>query len=608
MTSPAVRLGFLLALLCVAVCPPAYSQTDPTRQEIEWKMLELTQQLGQVRPPAPAEVKPGEGGTIEGLVVKSGSNEPIRRAQITLTRAGPGQAMRAYSDATGRFVFRELAPGGYVLTAERVGYVRQAYGQRTISQAGGTLRVAAGQTVRDVVFRMVPWAVISGRVFDEEGEPLVGASVEVLRFSYVRGRRQLQRSQMAGTNDLGEYRVYGLSPGRYYVSASYFPGGRVVTTRGRGGAPPDASQAVTDESYAPTYYPGTTDPARALPLELRGGQEVSGLDFALQLQPTVRVRGRIINGASGQPVRGAMVTLFPRESDLRPFFGRNQSVTDNPQGEFEIRGVIPGTYYLGANFTDQGRSMTARLPVDVGSANVEGAILTLAPGFVFEGRVRVEGGGELPVSNPVRIEGIPTAGGVSVRMTSVRVAMLPIDEQSIGVTNTSVRADGVFSFRDLTPGVYMPMLSGAPEAYYVKSAQLGGRNALEIGVDLTGGAPGSPLEIILSPNGARIEGVVVSDDQQAVPGAIVVLVPDPARRKQWPLYRLVTADTSGRFSIPGLAPGEYKLFAWIDVEPGAHMDPEFLRPYEAKGVVVRVEESGRYSQELKLLPMDTRLP
>jgi hypothetical protein len=177
----------------------------------------------------------------------------------------------------------------------------------------------------------------------------------------------------------------------------------------------------------------------------------------------------------------------------------------------------------------------------------------------------------------------------------------------MGIANTVVRQDGGFTFRDITPGKYTPTIVGAPQTFYLKSAQLGGNNLLESGLDLSG-PPAAPLELVVSPKGGSVEGVVLTDDQKPVPGAVVVLVPDAARRQLWPLYKTVTADTSGRFVIGGLAPGEYKLFAWLDVESNAPMDPEFLRPYEERGVIVRVEEGGRYSHELKLLPSDTRLP
>jgi hypothetical protein len=537
-------------------------------------------------PPPKAEAK----CTIEGLVLKAGSSEPIRRAQVMLIReGGPGQTTRVVSDAAGRFVFRDVSAGRYYLSAERQGYVRQTYGQRTPMQTGSPLQLAPGQHVRDVVFRLVPWAVVSGRVTDEEGEAVVGGMVEVMRFTYVRGRRQLVRMQSAGTNDLGEYRIYGLPPGRYYLSAAYFGGGRVYSSGGAVIGGIVGRQSTTDESYAPTYYPGTNDPARAIPLELGPGQDVSGLDFTLRPLPTVRVRGRVIHGITGQPVRGATLWLFPRESELRPFSLGNQAMSDSAQGEFEIRGVLPGSYFLAAGWGEQGRSFSARVPVEVGSTHVEGLTITLTPSVTLEGRVRVEGGGE-------------------TRFRGVQIQVVPSEEAPMGISNASTRPDGAFSFRDLVPGIYTLNLSGAPEGYYLKSATLGGKNVLEAGVDLSGGSSSVPLELLLSPAAGRIDGIVVSDEQQPVPGAQVAIVPDKPHRKQWYLYQLVTADASGRFVLQGLAPGAYKLFAWQELEPGAHMDPEFLRPYEDRGVVIRVEESSRYTQELKLLPPDARSP
>jgi len=566
----------------------------------------LTAQVGGVvgNPQPEARPKPGETCTVEGIVLRADTNEPIRRAQVTLARSGRGESIRAFTDVDGKFSLRDVPPGSYFLTAERQGFIRQGFGQRNTPQGGSALQLTPSQVVKDVVFRLVPWAVISGRVYDEEGEPLVGANVEVLRYSYSRGRRQLQRTQVVTTDDRGEYRIFGLQPGRYYVNASYFSGGRVLSFgRGRG-TRPATSAAPSDESYAPTYYPGTNDPSRALPLDLRGGQEVTGLDFSVQLLPTVRVRGRVTNGSTGAAVRGAMVVLTPRETELRAFFSRNQDVTDTAQGDFEIRGVIPGSYYLSATWYDQGRSMSARIPLDVGSSDVEGMPLSLTPSGTLEGQIKVEGGGPLPsMPVPVQIEG---RGNVQIRINALRLALFASDDALANVLTAATRSDGTFNFREVAPGTYSLALLDPPTGYYLKSAALAGKDVLDSGLDLRGGSPGVPLDVTISPNGARLDGVVMADDQHAAPGAVVVLVPDAPRRNQWSLFKLATADTSGQFSFQGIAPGEYKLFAWPDLEPGAHMDPEFLRPYESKGVVVRVEESGRYTQSLILLPLDTR--
>ena len=182
-----------------------------------------------------------QGCTVEGLVLKAGTEEPLKKAWLTLRLEGTqSQSFSATTDATGRFTLKDIEPGRYRLSVERNGYVRQEYGQRGSSP-------------------MVPAAVIAGRISDEEGEAAAGAVVQVMRFTYMRGKRELLPAGFDRADDLGEYRIYGLAPGKYYVSATLVPGmfsfGGMLPGRLTGSRP--------EESYPPTFYPGTNDAGRA---------------------------------------------------------------------------------------------------------------------------------------------------------------------------------------------------------------------------------------------------------------------------------------------------------------------------------------------------------
>src|SRR5712692_6828588 len=167
------------------------------------------------------------------------------------------------------------------------------------------LSLAPGQNVRDVVFRLTPNAVISGRVFDEDGEPMERVTVQARLFMYRHGQRQLMPASGAMTDDLGEYRIFGLAPGRYYLSATYRSGWYNFAQ--------DRSAAKSEEEgYAPTYYPGTTDSAGATPIEASAGVHLRGIDFTLKKTRVVRVRGRVVNTVTNRAARNTVVMLRSR--------------------------------------------------------------------------------------------------------------------------------------------------------------------------------------------------------------------------------------------------------------------------------------------------------
>ncbi len=526
---------------------------------------------------------PPEKSSIEGLVVKAATSEPLNKAWLTLRKLDGREPLHITStDARGRFVLRDLEPGQYRLWVERKGYVRHEYGQRAANRPGTILTLAPGQHLRDVVLRMIPTGAISGQVYDEDGEPTAGVRVQALRYVYVRGHRQALQAAAAITNDLGDYRLYGLAPGRYYVSATYTPGPRTLGI-GHAKVAGRTGESLPEEGYAPTYYPGTNNPNRAIPRQLNAGDDVRGVDFTLLPTRTVRVRGRVSSTVIGRPGNGARIWLMPRESGMRGALFRNQTVVGGPQGAFELRGVTPGSYLLRAKWFEEGRIYTARQALDVGNADIDGINLLLAPGADLRGRVRTEG-------NP------------QFKSAGLRVLLEPRDDPEMGSASVSVKSDGTFVLNNLGSNVYDVTLTGTPEDFYLKAARLGSDDVLERGLIVSSGPPPGSLELVLSSAGARIEGSVLDGEQEAFSGATVVLVPETRHRDRSKLYQVTTTDQYGRFTLRGIPPGDYKLFAWDAVERGAYQDVVFLRPYEEQGEPMQVKEGARLSVQLRIIP------
>ncbi|HET9941690.1 MAG TPA: carboxypeptidase-like regulatory domain-containing protein, partial [Terriglobia bacterium] len=263
-------------------------------------------------------------GTVSGTVLRATTGEPLARVTVTLTRApqgargGGGQAapgqrgqqgqqqgaqaqqqpltFTATTDDQGKFAFTDVDDGAYRVFAARNGFARQEYGQRSPNRAGSVIDVRAGQPLPDISFRLVAASTISGRVMDSSGEPLPGVTVQALRSTYnATGQRTLQAAGSARTNDLGEYRIYWINPGRYFVSANPARSAFDLITASASQAaaqaqnPAQAQQAqqaaaifggganpneVVDPGYGPIYYPGSADASRAVGLDLQPAAEM----------------------------------------------------------------------------------------------------------------------------------------------------------------------------------------------------------------------------------------------------------------------------------------------------------------------------------------------
>ena len=527
--------------------------------------------------PGTGQTAPKEPAKISGRVTNAATGEPLKRVNIIAQPAEPGPdsvPSSTTTDAEGKFAMAELPAGKYRLSADRAGFVRNEFGARGKNRMGTTITLTPGQDMKQVDFRLEPHAVITGRVTDEEGEPLAHVSVQPMMYRYMQGRRQLMPSGGAQTNDLGEYRIFGLAPGRYYLSATWR-----VMGMGMGAVDRSASNQP-EEGFAPTYYPGTIDPTAAVQISVSAGQPVTGMDIRLRRTKTVRVRGRITNMPPHSPAR-PMVFLSPREGGMF-MFDRNMSMVRNSDGSFEIRGITPGSYYVTAQFFDGQERQFARNAIDVGNANVDGLELMLSPGQEVTGTIRIEGEGQ-------------------VSPAAVRIYLEPKEMTPMGGGGmSSTKADGSFSIRSVIPDTYRVRAMLPQNQGYVKSVYLGQQEAKDGEVTISPGV--SPaLAVVVSTSGAEISGEVKGENDAPVQGAVVVLVPDNARRHQVALFKNATTDQYGKFSLTAVAPGAHKLFAWDTAEFGEWMDPEFLQTWESKGVAVSAKEKSKESVALKLL-------
>lgn len=517
-------------------------------------------------------------GVLEGRVVNAKTGEPV--PQVNLTLSGPQDGRDAVAtDADGKFRIEKVEPGSYMLTAERRGFTTQAYGAGRNSMMGVSIRVAPAQELKDLNFKLIPYAVVTGRVLDEEGEPLPRAQVNVMARRFMRGRQQLMPVGSSQTTATGEFRVADLAPGRYWVCAMYRP-----RTAASDAAPAGNTDHKPEKAYVTTCYPESIEPAAALPVDLQPGQEMPGVDIRMRKAEVYRIRGKIVGGPN--PVRDLMLTLFPRDRAEAVMLSGSGGAKVKEDGAFEITGVQPGSYYLTSLPTQGSKSSIGKVPVEVSRENFENIVLPLGIGGSLTGNIRLDG----DVTQPEP----------KVSFGAVRVQLSRVDNVPIGSSATP-KEDGSFVLENVGWDKYRIVVVNLPPGTWLKSVRAGEQEVRDSGVDFSGGIFG-PLQITLGLGLGQISGVVRDEKQQPSVGSIVTLVPDPLKEDRSDFFRLRLTDQAGQFTLQGIPPGEYKLFAWSDIDTTSLMDPEFLKPHESKAQKITIKPNSQQYVSVTQIP------
>jgi hypothetical protein len=474
-----------------------------------------------------------------------------------------------------------LDAGSYRLVVTQNGYVRQEFGQRVFPGQGTLISLAAGQTFNDVTIRLTETGNVGGRIVDNSGQPGVGAALQLLKATYNQtGQRVFQLAGTARTNDRGEYRFYWVTPGRYYLS-----GGNAAANYAFPGFGNNNPNEPSD-SYLLTYYPGTTDISRATAIDIKSGSEAV-LDFAVPKQQLFTVSGKVVSPAPAaangilpavtislafQTLTGSNGAFFPQHQDYDP-----------ATGVFALRDVLPGSYMLQAAVS----GFSARMPVEVTNSNVENLVVAVNSGVSIAGRFILDGG-NLPAANTLQIQMRLASNGLQNYMGTAPASPNPA-------------ADGSFSIAGVLPGEYR-LIASPSQDFYVKELRYNRLDALTNPVSVCCNSDAATIEVVISRNVGQIDGVIVDDRMQPVPGVQAVLIPDARQRTE--LYKTATTDQTGRFVMRGVTPGAYKLFAWEALESFGYFDPEVMRRAEALGKPLHVGESSKLAVEGKIIPAE----
>jgi hypothetical protein len=566
------------------------------------------------------------GVPLQGIVTQRGSDEVVWGATVELRKEGGNTALYgALTGVDGKFAFPSVPAGRYQLVATSPGFVPAEYGQKRLKGAGLPL-VVASQPMPSLRLEMVPTGAISGRVTDPYGQPIAIADVFVLRSSYQEGQRILTQALSAKTDDRGEFRLFWLTPGTYYLNV-VVPDGtnqadliinseninvatslvgvrnilRDVLSR------PIGTGAAENEAHVPVYYPSTTNPQLARAIEIRPGEDIRGINLTAGVVRTFHVRGVVSNFVAGAGMQG-QTRLIPTD----PGWPASQTPLDSNTGKFDYGRVVPGSYILYVQVRPPGATspadaMWASMPLEVREQDIDNLSLAPRVGISLPGKVVVDG---QPVEGAASL-----AGGLFLGMRPD-----PLVTQQAPSPSTRVSPDGTFvlpgviagNYRIYAPPLLSPnnpqLLGGLPpippglENSYVKSIRVGGADVLDGGIRLTP-AEGLTMEIVLGAHAGILDGRVMRDGKPAADVTIGILPNAAAARGfRTDMHKTTLTDTSGHFQVRGLPPGDYKIFAWEDADRDAIMDLDFVRGYEEKGTRLDIRDGETKTVELNVIP------
>jgi hypothetical protein len=580
-------------------------------------------------------------GAISGTVVDARTGAPIADAVVSLRRAGPPSTApgEGLTDAKGRFVFRSLAAGDYIITVTRFGYADGGFGRTPQLATPRTVALADAEWFSDAHVLLWRPAAVSGRVTDERGEPVVGVPVRVLALLSIGRRQQLAAGPGATTDDRGMYRIAGLRPGKYIVNVPSVqsalpagvsadpkrsPSGAAVAPRpilassdghrlilGYYATPPAANGRTL--AYPPVFHPNARTVTEASVVDLAPGDDREGVDLRLEPVPSARISGTV----DGPPeaVAGLLLRLVTAGSEELGVGSETATTIVAGNGTFAFLNVPAGAYTI-----DAARGV-AQYEWPAANGRVGSAWTATPPGYALDGMVMMSGAASAPAGTMFTMRAAPgTAAywgrtavvvegrdledvivtmrrGASLRGRIVWETAAKVREETEFVSVLGEPTSGNLAFA-LSTGGFGRRQTGStftiegmlPTSYSlrlmmggnwtVKSITWNGRDHTYVPFDASSGADFDGVVVTLTDKIAGIRGTARDAQGNVANGAIVIAF--PVERELWtsaglspPRMREVAAGSAGTYRLANLPAGDYYVMA---IDPaGADTDANAWR-------------------------------
>jgi hypothetical protein len=614
-----------------------------------WPVVVMLAGLMNHAPQAPQQTRDVNKGPVVGSAMIIGTvtadepgGAPVRQAIIRLSGSSVEDGSAAainravVTDDQGRFAIASLPSGRFYLAVDKAGWVTLRYGAQTIYDAGTPIAVAEGQPTT-INMKLTRGAVIAGRVIDEQGVPQPGVRPVLLQNRTVSGQQRLMQYFLSGvalstTNDLGEYRLYGIPAGSYVLAIrsgfAMAPGTALRATTDEevawarqpatssasasasGGSAPPPGQTVM---FAPVYYPGVTDASAAVMISLTAGEQRLGMDLVTTFVPTAQVRGVVLR-PDGQPAAGARLTIGRARAAISSLDSQSASATTAANGTFSFGSVATGDFVINARGASQAASAaqpgaarpTAQVldlwgttPLTVSGRDMTGVVVMLQQGMTVSGRLSFEAANNTtpPVAATMRMMLSSVAGGEG------QVSGNPGANMSMNTAN----ADGTFLFPGIAPGRYVLTASGPGmmTSWMMKAVMVGGRNVWGSagGIEIRPGEDLSDITVVLTDQVGEVTGTLLDTSGRPAPEYHVMIF--PTDRSAWTqasqrMRPPVRPASDGKFRVGQLLAGEYHMAALSRFDPANLYDAAFLEQVAAASFTITLAAGEKKVQDIKI--------
>jgi hypothetical protein len=557
--------------------------------------------------------------SLGGRVVHGDAPHPTPLARaIVAINAGDGERLTV-TDDEGRFVFTGLIPGRYLLNATKVGWVPSYYGSARPGRPPGVRIAVTAGTRTEVEVPIVRGSVLAGRVVDRDGRPMARQSPWILEQRMVGDQMMLARTRFPysvgtferGTNDLGEFRLFGLPPGTYYlaVSPSIIPGARLTTDSEVRWAlqPPGSDRGTAPEAapivgYTRFYYPGTPDPDAARAIVVGPGEIRDGLELRIDFVAVSRIEGVVLR-PDGQPGAGTRVSLDARNPRVS-LEGATRTVAANATGQFVFQNVAPGDYRVSARAASGAAAVLdlwGQADVVVSGVDAQGITVSLAPAAVITGRLEFAGTALAPPKDPSTVR-LHFIGANAAAQALVGAATLSTQHQA------TMQADGSFRVVGLPPDHYIatatwPGMRSGDSGWWLTTVRVGGRDLGDAPIPVNANEEVSDVVLGFRDRAGTIEGTLADAAGRAAPEYFIIAF--PVDRASWHTTsrRMVPAvqpATDGRFRVSGLLPGDYYLAVVTEIEPDEATAARFLETLIPMSIRVTIAPGETRRQDLRI--------